>query len=154
MTVWKKYNCKKDVLKNIANFTGKHLCWSLFFNKFHEKVTPAQAFFCEIYEIFKNTYFEEHVQTAASKNRHQNLVVNYFPQNRHLTGLWIHPWWINYEIQKQPSRGAPRKRCSENMQQIYRTTPMQSVISQLYWNHTSAWVFSSKFAAYFQSTFF
>ena len=24
---------------------------------------------------------------------------------------------------------------------------------QLYWNHTSAWVFSGKFAAYFQNTF-
>ena len=24
---------KKDVLKNFANFTGKHLCWSLFFDK-------------------------------------------------------------------------------------------------------------------------
>ena len=26
--------------------------------------------------------------------------------------------------QKQPPRGVPRKRCSENMQQIYRRTPM------------------------------
>ena len=26
-------------------------------------------------------------------------------------------------------------------------------ILQLYWNHTSAWVFSCKFAAYFQNTF-
>ena len=26
--------------------------------------------------------------------------------------------------QKQPSRGAPRERCSENMQQMYRRTPM------------------------------
>ena len=26
--------------------------------------------------------------------------------------------------QKQPARGVPRKRCSENMQQIYRRTPM------------------------------
>ena len=25
--------CKKVVLKNFAKFTGKHLCWSLFFNK-------------------------------------------------------------------------------------------------------------------------
>ena len=46
-------------------------------------------------------------------------------------------WWLNscqYEaiafsqrpviLQKQPPRGAPRKRCSENMQQIYRRTPM------------------------------
>ena len=25
------------------------------------------GFFCEIYEIFKNTYFEEHLRTIASK---------------------------------------------------------------------------------------
>ena len=25
--------CKKDVLRNFAKFTGKHLCQSLFFNK-------------------------------------------------------------------------------------------------------------------------
>ena len=25
--------CEKFVLKNLAKFTGKHLCWSLFFNK-------------------------------------------------------------------------------------------------------------------------
>ena len=25
---------KKTVLKNFAKFTGKHLCWSFFFNKF------------------------------------------------------------------------------------------------------------------------
>ena len=31
--------------------------------------------------------------------------------------------------QKQPFRGVLRKRCSENMQQIYRRTPCQSVIS-------------------------
>ena len=31
---------------------------------------------------------------------------------------------IIYTIQKQPLRGVPRKRCSENMQQIYRRTPM------------------------------
>ena len=29
-----------------------------------------------------------------------------------------------YLDQKQPPRGVPRKRCSENMQQIYRGTPM------------------------------
>ena len=45
----------------------------------------------------------------------------------------------------------------KNMQQIYRRTPMQKcdfskVALQLYWNHTSAWVFSRIFAAYFQNT--
>ena len=46
-------------------------------------------------------------------------------------------------FQKQPSRGVLRKRCPENMQQIYRRTPMpkcdfNKVSQQLYWNHTSA----------------
>ena len=57
------------------------------------------------------------------------------------------------------------------MQQIYWRKPCESVISmkilwtpmqkchfqvakQLYWNHTSAWVFSSKFTAYFQKVFY
>ena len=30
----------------------------------------------------------------------------------------------NYFSQRQPPRRVPRKRCSENMQQIYRKTPM------------------------------
>ena len=49
--------------------------------------------------------------------------------------------------QKQPSMDVLRKRCSENMQQIYWRTPMpkcdfNKFALQLYWNHTSAWVFS------------
>ena len=51
-----------------------------------------------------------------------------------------------------------RKRCSENMQQIFRRTPMpkcdfSKVAKQLYWNHTLAWVFPCKFAAYFRNNF-
>ena len=60
--------------------------------------------------------------------------------------------------QKEPTKGVLRKRCAENMHQIYRRTPMSKcgfnkVEKQLYWNHTSAWVFSCKFAAYFKNTF-
>ena len=58
---------------------------------------------------------------------------------------------LMYLLQKQPPRGALRKRCSENMRQIYKRTRMPK---QLYWNHTSSWVFACKFAAYFQNTFF
>ena len=41
------------------------------------------------------------------------------------------------DFQKQPPRGVPGKRCSENMQQIYRRTPMSKcdfnkVAKQLY----------------------
>ena len=44
------------------------------------------------------------------------------------------------------------------MQQTYRRTPIShcgfnKVALQLYSNHTSAWVFSCKFAAYLQNTF-
>ena len=60
--------------------------------------------------------------------------------------------------QKQPSTGILIKRCSDNMQLIYRRPPMpkcdfSKVTFQIYWNHTSAWVFSRKFLAYFQNTF-
>ena len=55
---------------------------------------------------------------------------------------------INSFLQKQPSRSVLRKRCSENIQQIYKRAPMpkcdfDKVGLQLYWNHTSAWVFSA-----------
>ena len=61
-------------------------------------------------------------------------------------------------LDKQHSRGILRKRCSENMRQIYRRTPMpkcnfNKVALQLYLNPTLAWVLSCKFAAYFQNTF-
>ena len=61
-------------------------------------------------------------------------------------------------MQKQPSRAVLKKRCSENMQQTYRITPMQKCdfnksVKRLHWNHTSVFVFPCKFAAYFQNTF-
>ena len=59
-------------LKNFANFTGKHLCWSLLFTKLQAfrvatliKKTPTQVLSCEIWEILKNTYFGNS-WTAAS----------------------------------------------------------------------------------------
>ena len=59
--------------------------------------------------------------------------------------------------QKQPIRGVLSKNCSENMQQIYRRTPMTKCDSNKFQkcdsNHISSWVLSCKFAAYFQNTF-
>ena len=56
---------KIDVLKNFANFTGKHLCWSLILKRY-QKETPIQMFSCEICEIFKNTFFYRTLQVATS----------------------------------------------------------------------------------------
>ena len=41
-------------------------------NNFIKKETPTQVFFFKYCEIFKNTYFEEHLRRAASGN----LVLN------------------------------------------------------------------------------
>ena len=64
----------------------------------------------------------------------------------------------NCKLQRQPSTGVLRKKCSEIMQQIYRRMPMLKRdffkdAKQFYRNHTSAWVLSCKFAAYFQNMF-
>ena len=64
--------------------------------------------------------------------------------------IWIH--------QEQLFLGVLIKSCSENIQQIYKRAPttkfgFKKVALQFYWNQTSAWVFSCKFAAYFQNTF-
>ena len=53
---------------------SKHLCRSPFLNKLqawglqlHLKDAPTQVFSGEICEIFRNTYFEEHLRTTASQ---------------------------------------------------------------------------------------
>ena len=53
---------EKSVLKKFAIFTGKHLCWRLFFHK----ETPTQVISCKYCEIFKNIYCKKHLRTAAS----------------------------------------------------------------------------------------
>ena len=72
---------KKCVLENFANFTEKYLRWSfflfklqalnlcrsLFLIKLQAHRPPKQVFLsCEIFEIFNNTHFKEHLQTVAS----------------------------------------------------------------------------------------
>ena len=58
---------KKGIFKNFANFTGKHLWWSLLLIKLQAiRKTPTRVLSCNICEIFKNNYFEEHLRTTAS----------------------------------------------------------------------------------------
>ena len=61
---------KKAAQENFAIFTGKYLCWSLPLIKLHAWRTWTQVFSCECCEMLKNTYFEEHLRTAASENNH------------------------------------------------------------------------------------
>ena len=71
-------------------------------------------------------------------------------------------WWLmnsKFFLQKYLSRGVLIKRCSENLLQIYRRISMRrcdfnKAANQLYWNHSSGWLFSCKFAAHFQEHIF
>ena len=64
----RRCSVRKGVLRN---FTGKHLCQSLFFNKVCRSnatgETLAQVFSCELCETSKSTFFTEHVWAAASR---------------------------------------------------------------------------------------
>ena len=53
---------KKGALKNFAKFTGKHLYQSLFL----KKVAGSRPATCEFCEIFKDTFFTEHLWVNAS----------------------------------------------------------------------------------------
>ena len=59
---------RKAVLENLAKFTGKHLCQSLFFNNvagfslnLPKKETLAQLFSCKSCEILENILFKKHL---------------------------------------------------------------------------------------------
>ena len=63
--------CEKGAHKNFPDFTGKHMCWSLFLVKLQvfpgmqicQKRDSNTGFFVK----FINTYFEEHLRATASK---------------------------------------------------------------------------------------
>ena len=66
--------CRKGCSKNFPNFTGKHLCWSLFLMKL-QAFKPAHLLkrdsntgvsLRKLRKFFKSTYSEVHLQTTAS----------------------------------------------------------------------------------------
>ena len=59
--------CKKGFLKNVANFTGKHLCQSLFFRASNvmKKETGTGVFLWNLQNVEEH-FFTEHVWTTAS----------------------------------------------------------------------------------------
>ena len=63
---------EKGILKNFADLTEKDLCWSLFKLQFWRpvtllKTTSTLVLSCEMWKIFKNNYFEEHLWATAFK---------------------------------------------------------------------------------------
>ena len=70
------------------------------------------SFFCNILSLFvkfRSLDFWSHKFSSFSTD-----IMSFLPGKR---------FW-DLKIQKQPPRGLPRRRCSENMQKIYRRKPM------------------------------
>ena len=51
--------------KNVANFTGKHLCWSLEACNFIEKRLQQRCFLLELAKILRTPFFKEHHRIDA-----------------------------------------------------------------------------------------
>ena len=100
----KLHNQKQLEVVFYTELTGNHMCQSLIFNK-------VTAFFLVTSAKFQEHLFPEHLRATAS---------TYFRFRCTERALEL----FHRSIQKQPSRGVLKKRFSENMQQIYRRTPM------------------------------
>ena len=87
---------KIGVLKNLAIFTRKHLCCSLFLIvagltacTFIEKETLTQVFFCEHCEIIQNNFFIEHLLLII-------LFWNFYVITELVEHLWVQNWYFLY----------------------------------------------------------
>ena len=91
---------KRDVLKNIAIFSGKHLCWSLFFSD--QKGTPTKVLTWEYCKIVGNSLFYRIPLVAASERFHYEYFSVKFPnsgklyQQLELEYLNQRRWWDVY----------------------------------------------------------
>ena len=63
---------KTSLLKNFVNFTGEHLCWSLFLIKLQScnliKILQRRCFPAKFTKFFKNTLFTKHLRWLLQEN--------------------------------------------------------------------------------------
>ena len=96
--------CKKDVLKNFAKFTGKHVYWSIWLNKIadlrlYAKRGYGTGVFLRILGKLKKNYFLEHLRPPASGNDEHQQVINFIrrPGSDHCVKsvqIWSNFWSV------------------------------------------------------------
>ena len=96
--------CKKVVLRNFAEFTGKHPCQSLF-----KKETLAHVFSCEFCKISKNTFVYRTPLVAASDFKWVTLI---YKRNLHCKHHEVFTSKFLCNNQKQPPLVFSEKSCS------------------------------------------
>ena len=111
---------KKDVLRNFAKFTGKYLCQSIFFIK--SAVLRSE-------NLWKKRFWHRCFPVNFAKSVKTPQFTKAFQWLLFYLVLLLKIWyqidvflWIS--IQKQPTSGVLKKKCSKNMKQIYRRAPI------------------------------
>ena len=104
---------EKGVFRSFVKFTGKHQCQSLFFVS---EPRPATLLKKRLLKRCFPVNFTKFLRTPFLQNTSDGCFC-YLNHFKNMTK-------INCIAQKQPPKGVPRKRCSENMQQIYRRIPI------------------------------
>ena len=94
---------KKSVLKNFVKSTGKHLCWSLIFNK--TAGLRSQVSSCELWEIFKSTVLQNSSGRMPLKNLRKIKNLNSMQDNKKSIVSC-------FSFQKQPFADVLQNRCS------------------------------------------
>ena len=86
--VVRRYFFKIGVLKNFANCTGKHLCWSFLVIKLQAlkpatllKTDSNTGISYDICELLKNTFFTEHLRWLLLKIMNSSSYCQYLLQN-------------------------------------------------------------------------
>ena len=71
--------CEKAVLKNFANFRGKHMCWSSIFNKFTDlkKETQSRCFLIKFAKLFATPILKNFCEQVLLEGRRIQNALNY-----------------------------------------------------------------------------
>ena len=86
---------RKSVLRNLANFTGKHLCWSLFLTMFRPKGSNTGCFFVKFEKFFRKRILRNICERLLLSRfqfikNHGDISANYFYFN---TNSKLHQLW-------------------------------------------------------------
>ena len=89
----RRCSVRKDVLRNFAKFTGKHLCQGLFMSgpkacNFIKKYTLAQVFSCEFFEFLRTPFWQNTKQLDLFR---VNRVSDYYAKSIYIK---VFPWII------------------------------------------------------------
>ena len=68
----------KKLFLSILQYSQENTCVGVFFKTLLKKETPTQVFSGQYREIFKKSYFEEHLWTAASESFYFYVSLNVF----------------------------------------------------------------------------